>query len=73
MAKMDQLTKKHGIKMVGGWASHPEHLMVVVYEAPIMETLLKFSMKPEVMSWNGYHITETRPIMTLEESMKLLK
>ena len=36
-SKMEQLTKKHGIKLVGGWASTPEHLTVMVYDAPGME------------------------------------
>jgi hypothetical protein len=29
-------------------------------------------MEPEVMAWSSYHTTETKPVMTLEESMKLL-
>lgn len=73
MAKMGPLTKKHGIKMVGSWASIPEHLMVMVYDAPNMEALLKFAMEPEVMSWSVHQTTETRPVMTLEETMKFLK
>jgi len=73
MAKMDSITKKYGIKVVGGWASMPEHLMVMVYDAPSMEALLKLSMEPEVMAWGGYHTTEIRPVMTIEESMKIMK
>lgn len=72
-AKMGPLSKKHGIKMVGGWASIPEHLTVMVYDAPSMEAMLKFSMEPEVMAWISHHTTETRPVMTIEEVMKLLK
>jgi hypothetical protein len=53
MTKMGPLTKKHGIKVVGSWASIPEHLVVAVYDAPNMEALLKFAMEPEVMSWSG--------------------
>jgi uncharacterized protein with GYD domain len=73
MTKMGSLTKKHGIKVVGGWNAMPEHLIVVVYDAPNMEALMKFAMEPEVMSWSGYHTTETMPVMTVEESMKFLK
>ena len=73
MAKMDQLTKKHGIKVIGGWHSPGEHFFAVVYDAPNMEALLKLSMEPEVMTWSSYHTSEMRPVMTLEESMKLLK
>jgi uncharacterized protein with GYD domain len=70
---MERLLKKHGVKMVGLWVSTPEHLLVTVYDAPNMEALLKLSMEPEVMAWMAYNTTETRPVMTIEEVMKLLK
>lgn len=73
MGKLGQLTKKHGIKVVGNWTSAPEHLMVIVYDAPNMEALMKFSMEPEVMTWFAYNTTETRLVMTTEDVMKLLK
>jgi hypothetical protein len=73
MAKMGPLTKKHGIKLVGSWTSMPEHLIVNVYDAPNMETLMKFAMEPEAMNWAAYNTTETRPVMTTEEVMKFLK
>ena len=73
MAKMDQLTKKHGIKVVGGWHSPPDHTTVVIYDAPNMEAVLSFSMEPEVMIWSAYHNTEIKPVMTIEESMNLLQ
>jgi hypothetical protein len=38
-----------------------------------MEALLNFSMEPEVMAWSSYHMNEMKPVMTIEESMKLLK
>jgi uncharacterized protein with GYD domain len=70
---MEKLAKKYGIKVVGGWASTPEHLVVMVYDAPNMEAILKLTMEPEVMAWTSYNTTETRPVMTIEEVMKLLK
>lgn len=73
MSKMEKLTKKHGIKLIGSWVSTPEHLSVMVYDAPSMEAMLKLSMEPEVMAWLSYNTTETRPVMTIEEVMKLLK
>jgi uncharacterized protein with GYD domain len=73
MGKLGQLTKKHGIKIVGSWAAIPEHLMVIVYDAPNMEALIKFAMEPEAMNWSGYNTTETMPVMTTEEAMKFLK
>lgn len=73
MAKLGPLTKKHGIKLVGSWTSMPEHLIVNVFDAPNMETLLKLTMEPISMNWLAYNTTETRPVMTTEEVMKILK
>ena len=72
MAKMDQLTKKYEIKTVGGWNSMSDHSVVVVYDVPNFEALMKFSMEPEVTAWTGYNDIETKPVVTIEESMKLL-
>jgi uncharacterized protein with GYD domain len=73
MSKVGQHANKYGVKVVGAWASMPEHLVVVVYDAPNQEALLKFSMEPEVMEWLSYQTTENRPVKTMEEVMKLLK
>lgn len=73
MAKMERLRKKYRIKMVGSWTAMPQHLIVSVYEAPSLEALMKFSMEPEIMAWMSYHTTETMPIKTVEEAMKMLK
>ena len=73
MNKIGQLTKKHGIKVVGAWASMPEHLIEIVYDVPKTESMLKFLMEPLVMDWLSYQTTENRPVKTLEEVMKLLK
>lgn len=71
--KLDKLMKKYGIKIVGSWTSMPDHTNISVYDAPSIEALLKLSMEPEIMAWMGYNDTETKPIMTLEDTMKLMK
>lgn len=71
MAKTEHLMKKNGIKMIGGWAAMPQHLQVLIFDAPSMEAMLKVAMEPEMIAWMGYHTTELMPVMTLEESMKL--
>jgi len=72
-SKMGQITKKHGIKIVGSWVSMPEHLTVTVFDVPNPDAMLKYAMEPEVMEWLSYQTTENRPIRTLEDVMKLLK
>lgn len=72
MAKMDQLLKKHRIKMIGGWNAPDDHSVVVVYDVPSLEAIRNFSMEPEVMIWSGYHTTEMKMVMTFEEAMKTI-
>jgi len=73
MAKTDQLTKKYGIKMIGGWSAMPDHMEVIVFDAPNLEAVMKFAMEPEMIAWMGYNTSELRPVITLEETMKLMK
>jgi uncharacterized protein with GYD domain len=73
MANMDKLLRKHGVKMVGSWHSMPNHTSVVVFDAPNMEALWKFAMEPEIMVWTAYNDSQMMPVMTVEESMKMLK
>jgi hypothetical protein len=65
--------KKYGVKMVGGWVAIPQHLQVLVFEAPNMEALMKAAMEPEMMAWFGYNTSQLMPVMTLEEANKLMK
>jgi len=73
MDKLPALLKKHGIKNVGMWGVAPEHLNIIVYEAPSLDAFLKLQMEPEIMKWSTQQTTEIKVAMTLEESMKLLK
>jgi uncharacterized protein with GYD domain len=65
--KMDGLLKKHGIKLVGNWIVVPEHLSVVVFEAPSLEALLKYAMEPEVTAMSATSTTEIKAVSSLEE------
>jgi hypothetical protein len=70
MSKSEELAKKHGIKIVGGWNVHSEHLVVDVFEAPSLEAFQAFSMEPEIMNMNNWYTTEVKVAMTLEETMQ---
>lgn len=71
--KLGKLTKKHGIKNVGSWTVIPEHLIFMVFDAPISDAFRKFAMEPDMMKRIANNTTEIKMAMTLEESMKLLK
>ena len=70
--KLNELLTKYGIKLVGAWVSLSEHLTVAVYDAPNMEALWKLSMEPAVMNLETYNVSDIRPVLTIEETMKLL-
>ena len=73
MSQLPELTKKHGIKVVGAWTVVNEHLLVMVYETPSFEAFQKFLMEPALMKWIASQETaEYKVAMTAEESMKLV-
>jgi hypothetical protein len=69
-AKMDKLTKKHGVKIVGAWHDGANHRFVFLWDASF-DALMKLSMEPEMMAWGAFHNNEVFPVMTLEETAKL--
>jgi hypothetical protein len=73
MGNIGSLTEKYGIKMVGNWTVAREHLNIIVYEAPSVDTFLKLQMEPVIMKWLAQHTTEIKIAMTTEEVMKRLK
>jgi hypothetical protein len=72
-AKLNELLQRDAIKIVGGWVSTPEHLTVIVYDMQNPEAMAAFMREPEVMAWLSYQITETKPVLMLDEVMKMLK
>jgi len=54
LSKRDGLLKKHGIKMLGWWNVHLEHLTVAALEMPNSDAFQKFSMEPEFMATTVY-------------------
>jgi uncharacterized protein with GYD domain len=72
-AKLNELMQKNGIKMVGGWVSTPEHLIVFVYDVQDPMAMIRFMQEPEMMAWQSYQIVENRPVRMFDEAMTLLK
>ena len=73
MSKAAELMAKHGVKMVGSWVVHPEHLGVQVFEAPSYEAMYAYGMEPEVMAMNVWHTMEIKVATTLEETWKMVQ
>ncbi len=72
-ANLDVLSKKYGIKVVGGWSSTPEHMTVFVYDVPNPDVMVKFMREPEIMAWQRYQVITNRPVLAFDEVMKLIK
>lgn len=71
--KIEPLASKHGMKFVGSWNVHPEHLVYNVYEAPTMEAFQQFSMEPEMVTWNAFNTSEIKMAMGYKEVGALIK
>jgi len=73
LSKLDERHKKHGVKNLGSWGVHSEHLTVMVVEAPSLNAIQKLSMEPETLALSAYETTEVKLAMGMEEAMKMLK
>jgi len=69
----DGLLKKHGVKVIGGWNVHPEHLAVMVYEAHSFEAFQKFRMEPEMDRLAYLQTIEIKVASSAEDVLKFLK
>ena len=49
-AKLNELMQKNGIKMVGGWVSMPEHLIVFVFDVQDPAGMIGFMHEPEMVA-----------------------
>jgi len=58
--KLDSLSKKYGMKNLGGWAVPNEHMNIGVVEAPSLEAFQKVCMEPEVMVLGAYETWEIK-------------
>jgi len=72
MGKVDELMKKHEIKMFGAWTMDPGgHQSFWAVEAPSVEAFQKFGMEPEVLATLAYRTMDIKLVMSFEEEMKL--
>lgn len=72
-AKLNELMRKNGIKMVGGWVSLPEHLIVFVFDVQDPAAMINFMSEPEMVAWASYQVLKNRPVRMFDEAMTLLK
>jgi len=73
MSQMEALAKKHGVKIIGTWNAHPEHLVVQVVEAPNLESYMAMWMEPAMTAMLDYTTSEFKAVLTAPEIAQILK
>jgi hypothetical protein len=73
MAALPEAAKKFGIQVVGSWSINPEHLVIQVFDAVNLDSILKFSMEPALLKWWSFNTSEIKAATTLEETIKLVQ
>jgi len=68
--KLPELLKKYGIKMVGAWAVHNEHLILYVLDAPNFEAVDRLGMEPEMLAWRCFTTADIKTAIPMEEVNK---
>jgi uncharacterized protein with GYD domain len=71
-SKAEELGAKYGIKTVGIWNVHSEHLTVQVVEAPSMEAFMAMSMEPSNIKLLNFETAEWKLAQTGEELMQAM-
>jgi hypothetical protein len=61
-----ELEAKHGVKLVGTWDVHAEHLTVQVFEAPNSEAMIALSMEPVMLKQLHFNTCEIKIATTIE-------
>jgi hypothetical protein len=67
--KLDKLTSKNGVKVVGVWTDRWGHMSWAVFDAPDMETFAKFEHEPENMEKATINNIETKTVTVAAETL----
>ena len=67
MGKLEEVARKHQVKLKSAHVLGPKHLVVFIFEAPGIEVVRDFLQDSGIVQWND---TELYPSQTLQESMQ---
>ncbi len=65
--------RKHGVKLVGAWTVHGEHVNVWVVDAPSLEAFQALNMEPEIQALSAIETMEFKMAANMEEVLKMLQ
>ncbi len=69
LKKVDALTAKHGVKVVGIWTDRWGHKSWAVYEAPTMEAFEGYEQEPENLAKVTFTDVETRIVSVPSQTL----
>jgi hypothetical protein len=70
--KIEELTQKHGIKTLAACVVMPEHMTYMIFEVPSADLIQKLMAEPFMLQFLAKQMSEIKPAMSMEESMKML-
>ena len=67
MGKLEELGRKHQVKLQSAHVLAPSHLVVFIFEAPSIEAVRGFLQESGIVQWNDI---ELYPSQTMQEAMQ---
>ena len=65
--------RKHGVKLIGGWTVHGEHLNFWVVDAPSLEAFQALMMEPDILALSAIESMEFKMATSMEEAVKMMQ
>ncbi|MGB2694841.1 MAG: DUF3303 family protein [Dehalococcoidia bacterium] len=65
MGRRDEVTKKLGVTIQGGWTDMPGHLIYMLVDAPNAHAVTEMAIELHLMDWNTVVV---RPVITMEQA-----
>ena len=70
MKRKDEVAKKLGITILGGWGNMPGHTMYFICDAPNAHVVNQMTAELQLMDWNTVVVS---PVIALEEAQARLQ
>ena len=73
LAKLPEISKRYGIKILASCTVVTEHVSTMIAEAPSLEAAQRASMEPEFLALYRFGTLEIKPALSGEETVKLMQ
>ena len=72
-SQQEELHKKYGTKMLGGWIVSNEHQVIWVFETPSLDVLDQYFMEPVMRAQSAFNTTEVKIVKSVKEVATMLQ